>query len=84
MKRRALLGGYVQKAKRAEEKREKGWKGGSGDEGLNIPQTSILPPLQTFLHRLPNTDGATGDSPAGVQGPSVLSLPGSQTYSTVW
>lgn len=48
-----MLGGDVQKAKRAKEEKEKGREMEGRDESLNIPGSWILPLVQTALDRPP-------------------------------
>ena len=53
MRMEPMLGGDVQKAKRAKEEKRKGKEMKEGCEGLNIPSCWILPLVRTASDRLP-------------------------------
>lgn len=61
-----MLGGHVQKAKRAGEKRGKGKERSDGGRGFKYSTAVDSAAVQPFLHRLPKQVSATGQSPAGV------------------
>lgn len=67
MKQALMLGGHVQKAKRAGEKREKGKELSDGGRGFKYSTALDSAAVQPFLHRLPKSAPRVSESPAGAR-----------------